>query len=173
LRRDVDGPDDALRSPGYLTNATDLRGLGFLPLLLDVRASDVDLPFGRGCEWTTVGDIPKGPGLYAFTLGDDNDLRVMYIGLTEELWMVTKGRLPAGGARPGQRYGRPRYAGVTRQRINGLVGEHLRAGGIVRHWVWPVVDVPPDRHALRAHLLELEQDLITRWNLRRVGWNRG
>ncbi len=41
-----------------------------------------------------MGDVPRGPGIYAFTAGGDDDLRVMYVGLTEELWMVTKGRLP-------------------------------------------------------------------------------
>lgn len=159
--------------PGFAVTAADLRALGFVPLLLDVRSTEVELPYGQACEWTTVGDIPKGPGIYAFTSGDDEDLRVMYLGLTEELWMVTKGRLPNGGARPGQRYGRPRYAGVTRQRVNGLIGEQLRAGKLILHWVRPLAEAPTDRGALRDRLLEVEQELITRWELRRVGWNRG
>lgn len=164
---------DDIATPGHPVSVSVLGQEGFIPLGLDVRALDLDLPSGRGCEWTTVGDVPRGPGLYAFTVGDDSDLRVVYVGLTEELWMVTKGRLPLGGARPGQRYGRPRYAGVTRQRINGLVGEQLRQGRLVRHWVRQLVDAPSDRVAVRARLFELEEELITRWNLRGVGWNRG
>lgn len=97
----------------------------------------------------------------------------MYVGLTEELWMVTKGRLPGGGARPGQRYGRPRYAGVTRQRINTLIAPLAAAGELMRHWVKPVSDPPLDRSELRALLLDEEQELISRWALRRDGWNRG
>jgi hypothetical protein len=51
---------------------------------------------------------PAGPGLYAFTVEDDRELRVAYVGLTSHLWMVTKGRLPGGQeARGGHRYGRP------------------------------------------------------------------
>jgi hypothetical protein len=95
------------------------------------------------------------------------------VGLTEELWTVTKGRLPAGGARPGQRYGRPRYAGVTRQRINALIAPHGAAGALVRHWVKPVSAPAADRPTLRALLLEEEQALIARWALRPDGWNRG
>jgi hypothetical protein len=96
---------------------------------------------------------------------DDAHIRVTYVGLTEHLWMVTKGRLPgSGGARGGQRYGRPRHAGVTRQRVNILIAGQLRSGRVVRHWVrtLPVA-------ALRAE----EERLINSWNLRRVGWNRG
>lgn len=66
-------------------------------------------------------------------------MRLCYVGMTSHLWMVTKGRLPRGeGARPGQRYGRPKYAGLTRQRINAAIGEELRMGRRVRHWVRPV-----------------------------------
>lgn len=167
----ADGLD--VEAPGHPASVGHLGEEGFVPLVLDVRVLDLDLPSGRGCEWTTAGDVPRGPGLYAFTVGEDGDLRVVYVGLTEELWMVTKGRLPLGGARPGQRYGRPRYAGATRQRVNGLVGEQLRQGRLVRHWVRPLADVPADRVILRARLLELEEELIVRWDLRRIGWNRG
>lgn len=157
---------------GYATTGSDMRSLRFIPLDLVFRPTTVQLPEGAACEWTTVGDVPKGPGIYAFTIGPDDALRVVYVGLTEELWMVTKGRLPGGGARPGQRYGRPRYAGITRQRINALIAPHAAAGALVRHWVKPV-SAPPDRSTLRALLLEQEQALISRWALRRDGWNRG
>jgi len=83
---------------GHPLSVNDLDAEGCIPLALEVRALDLDLPSGRGCEWTTVGDVPRGPGLYAFTVGDDNDLRVVCVGLTEELWMVTKGVFHLGRA---------------------------------------------------------------------------
>jgi hypothetical protein len=159
--------------PGHLVTESELGDEGFVPLTLEVRKLDAEFAFGRGCEWTTVGNVPKGPGVYAFTVGDDHDLHVTYVGLTEELWMVTKGRLPTGGARPGQRYGRPMYAGVTRQRVNGLIGEQLVLGRLVRHWVSPLTGPSSDRAELRGQLLSLEERLIQRWDLRRTGWNRG
>ncbi len=48
--------------PGFAITAADLRALGFVPLLLDVRSTAIELPFGQACEWITVGDIRKGPG---------------------------------------------------------------------------------------------------------------
>lgn len=158
---------------GYATTGDDMRTLGFIALDLLFRLTTVELPDGPACEWTTVGDVPKGPGLYAFTIGPDDVLRVMYVGLTEELWMVTKGRLPSGDARPGQRYGRARYAGVTRQRVNALIAPYAARGALVRHWVKPIADPPSDRATLRALLLDEEEALITQWALRRDGWNRG
>lgn len=79
--------------------------------------------------------------------------------------MVTKGRLPRpAGARDGQRYGRPKYAGITRQRVNILVAAQLAAGRRVRHWLRPLPE---------PLLREEEERLIQRWQLREVGWNRG
>jgi hypothetical protein len=151
--------------PGHPIAATALFAAGFRPLELTVGSLHVDLPSGTGCEWTTMGEVPDAPGLYAFTVEDDHELRVAYVGLTEHLWMVTKGHLPGGaGARGGQRYGRPKHAGVTRKRVNILIAEQLRAGRLVRHWVLPLPGV-----ALRAE----EERLIIDWDLRRVGWNRG
>ena len=72
----------------------DLAELGFLPLTLQVSDTDVDLRYARGCKWDTQGDVPKAPGVYLFTVGRSADLRVMYAGRTEHLWMVTKGRKP-------------------------------------------------------------------------------
>lgn len=173
FRRTVEANKRVDDSPGFETSAADLRHAGFVPLVLEFRPAAVELPFGAGCEWTTVGEVPSGPGLYAFTSGDDEHLRVLYVGLTEDLWMITKGRLRAGGARPGQRYGRPRYAGVTRQRINALVAGRVAAGELIRHWVRPLVEAPAERGAMRSQLFQLEQDLIDSWNLRHLGWNRG
>jgi hypothetical protein len=151
--------------PGHPVTAADLRQAGFRCLELRVTSLDVNLPAGRGCEWTTTGEVPDAPGLYAFTVEDDHQFRIAYVGLTGHLWMVTKGKLPgSGGARGGQRYGRPRHAGETRQRVNILIAEQLRSGRVVRHWVRPLPAA-----ALRAE----ENRLITSWELRRVGWNRG
>lgn len=146
--------------------------LGFVPLTLEVTKPEVVVASGSGCEWTTVGEVPTSPGVYLFTVEDGDALHVVYAGLTEHLWMVTKGRLPLGGARPGQRYGRPVYAGVTRERINIAVAEQLRAGRTVRHWVRPLMDAPEDRVLLRRRLVQEEAALIRRWNLRQMGWNR-
>lgn len=102
-----------------------------MPHDLRFEAGSVIWPGGSGLNWTTVGAVPDSPGLYAFTVSDTERLQITYVGLTTHLWMVTSGRRPGpGGARPGQRYGRPLYAGVTRQRINSLVA---RAGARTRH----------------------------------------
>jgi hypothetical protein len=158
---------------GFPTDEGSLLEAGFIPLELEFRPTDVVLASGRACEWTTKGAVPTGPGLYAFTVEADDQLVVLYIGLTEELWMITKGRTPDGKARPGQRYGRPKYAGVTRQRVNALIAQHIEQGRKVRHWVRPLPDPPSDRVALRALLLKTETELIDRWKLRSLGWNRG
>jgi hypothetical protein len=161
--------------PGHAVGEAALRNEGFAPLSIEVRRLGVALPNGSGCEWTTQGNVPTGPGLYAFSVEDGTHLHVTYVGQTEELWMVTKGRLPAGPSRsrPAQRYGRPRYAGITRQRINVLIAEQLQSGRTVRHWVQPLANAPASPDDLRGHLTQAEEALIQRWRLRHVGWNRG
>jgi hypothetical protein len=105
--------------PGHPATATYLYEAGFRPLELRVTSLDVELPAGRGCEWTTIGEVPDGPGLYAFTVEDDAHIRVTYVGLTEHLWMVTKGRLPgSGGAR------RPALRAATARRCNPPARQH-------------------------------------------------
>jgi hypothetical protein len=122
----------------------------------------------------TVGIVPEGPGHYLFTVEDNDRMHMTYVGLTEHLWMVTKGRLPGGrGARPGQRYGRPVYAGVTRRRINLLAAEQLDLGRRVRHWVRTLAHPPADVAATRGQLVLEEEELILLWRLRETGWNRG
>lgn len=155
---------DPVALPGFPVSAAVLAAAGFTPLELRVERLNVDLPCGTGCEWATAGAVPDSPGLYAFTVEEGRDLRVAYVGMTSHLWMVTKGRLPGGGARGGQRYGRPRHAGGTRQRINVLIAAQLRAGHQVRHWVRPSPTLD-----LRAE----EERLIASWELRTYGWNRG
>ncbi len=82
---------------------------------------------------------------------------MVYVGLTTHLWMVTKRRLPrSGGARPGQRYGRPKYAGTTRQRVNVLIADQIALRLRALHWLRPLAE---DR--LRAE----EEALIRRWRL--------
>jgi len=79
--------------PGHPVTLADLRQAGFRHLELRVTRLDVDLPAGRGCEWTTIGEVPDSPGLYAFTVEDHHQIRVAYVGLTGHLWMVTKPKL--------------------------------------------------------------------------------
>lgn len=158
---------------GFPLSETDLRAEGFEPLTLEFRNCNLVLSDGPACEWTTTSNVPTGPGHYAFTVGRGDELAVLYVGLTQELWMVTKGRTPDGEARGGQRYGRPRHAGVTRKRVNALIASQLALGREVRHWVRPLA-APADRpEELRNQLLRVEAELITRWRLRSVGWNRG
>ena len=157
-------PSEGLpEGPGTQVDAADLLELGFRPLDLDLLSA-VELSGGTGREWDTCGDVPGSPGLYAFTIEQGDALFVTYVGLTEHLWMVTKGRLPGGHARGGQRYGRPKHAGETRQRINILVAKQLDRGRVVRHWVRPMAS----KDALRPE----ESALITRWRLVERGWNR-
>jgi len=160
---------------GTLVGATDLATMGFRPLKLHISKREVNVGDAVGCEWTTIGDVPDAPGLYAFTLQrqDPEELRVAYVGMTTHLWMVTKGLLPrGGGARGGQRYGRPIHAGTTRQRINVHIAEAIRDGWSVQHWVKPF-DGPSLGADPKQTLLVAEAELIRRWDLRRAGWNRG
>jgi len=165
------GRANAEEMPGTLVGEIGLMALGFIPHDLLLRNVDVVLPDGIGIEWDTVGDVSDTPGIYAFTVGTAGSTHVTYVGLTGHLWMVTKGRLPNGGARGGQRYGRPKHAGVTRKRVNLLVAEQVRLGRAVRHWVRPV-QIEQDED-LRSRLRRDEESLIQRWQLRSTGWNRG
>lgn len=150
---------------GTEVTAQELQALGFLPLALHFTDEAVALPGGTGCSWTTVGEVPEAPGLYAFAVARADALHVVYVGRTAHLWMVTKGRLPrSGGARGGQRYGRPKHAGTTRQRVNILIAAERASGHNVMHWVRPL---PEDE------LVAAEKELIVRWRLRLTGWNRG
>jgi hypothetical protein len=161
---------------GHRLSSGGLLSLDFRSLDLRIGRTDLQLPGGTGCEWTAVGDVPDAPGLYAFTLQrpSEDDLRVVYVGMTEHLWMVTKGHLPrGGGARGGQRYGRPTHAGVTRQRINIEVRRAHQDGWIVRQWVRPLPFLAGTREEGRTALRAEEEALISRWQLRRNGWNRG
>lgn len=123
--------------------------------------------------WNTLGPVPSAPGLYCF-VGQHNqssELRVFYVGMTSHLWMVAKGQLPGGIARGGQRYGRPRHAGTTRQRVNAEVARLASDGWTVSHWL-RAVETPPDPATLESVLRAEESHLITMWDLRVVGWNR-
>jgi hypothetical protein len=151
--------------PGHPVSDEELSELEFRAFDLDVHSVDIQLPGGVGCTWTTIRDVPESPGVYAFTVDDGVSQCVAYVGRTSHLWMVTKGRLPrSGGARGGQRYGRPQHAGVTRRRVNLLIAAELRAGRRVRHWL---------RCAELPTLAVEEERLIRCWRLRTLGWNRG
>ena len=151
----------------------ELAQLGFVEHQLEaVHAGDVDEAGLIG--WNTLGPVPDAPGLYCF-VGQQNqssELRVFYVGMTSHLWMVAKGQLPGGIARGGQRYGRPRHAGTTRQRVNAEVARLASDGWTFSHWL-RAVETPPDPAMLEGLLRAEESHLITMWGLRIVGWNRG
>ena len=151
----------------YLTH------LGFVEHRLQLVA-DADVPEGGLIGWDTLGAIPEAPGLYCFVgqKTPSNGLRVFYVGMTSHLWMVTRGQLPGGIARGGQRYGRPKHAGSTRQRVNAEVARLAADGWTCSHWL-RAVEAPTDPASLEVLLRSEESRLIARWNLRVVGWNRG
>lgn len=162
------------RRPGTPVTEPELRELGFVPHELRFLRGDVPLPGGVGLNWDTLGEIPDSPGLYAFTTEDPTlaaSLRVAYVGLSTHLWMIAKGQLPGGVGRGGQRYGRPKHAGVTRKRVNVEVAGARAEGLHVRHWLRPMT-VPPGAEA-STFLRHEEERLILMWALRTSGWNRG
>ena len=151
----------------------DLTRLGFVEHPLE-PVTDADVPEGGLIGWNTLGSVPDAPGLYSFVgqKNPSNELRVFYVGMTGHLWMVAKGQLPGGIARGGQRYGRPKHAGTTRQRVNAEVARLAADGWTFSHWL-RAVDAPTDPATLEALLRAEESRLIAIWNLRVVGWNRG
>ncbi|MEP9380775.1 hypothetical protein [Nocardioides sp. KR10-350] len=168
-------PPDAraadLARPGRRMTATELRDHGFdaYELLFHDRSQ------AGYCNWDTLGSVPDAPGLYAFTLSQEpsaEEITVMYVGMTTHLWMVTKGQVPGGIVRPGQRYGRPQWAGVTRVRVNANVALAHDLGLHVQHWLRPI-RASMSAAEIRYVLRDEEEQLITRWGLREVGWNRG
>jgi hypothetical protein len=154
---------------GHSATREELEQLGFLPLTLAVSNPDVDLGYTRGCEWDTLGEVPDAPGVYLFTAGRGSELRVMYAGETGHLWMVTKGRLPRGEGRGGNRYGRPRNAPPGRVKVNALLADRVRTGWTIRHWVRPL---DGERGRSKEQRRREEEQFIGRWDLRRVGWNQ-
>lgn len=150
-----------------------LTQLGFVEHPLE-RVTDADVPEGGLIGWDTMGSVPDAPGLYCFVGQKDrsNELRVFYVGMTSHLWMVAKGQLPGGIARGGQRYGRPKHAGTTRQRVNAEVARLAAESWTFSHWLRPV-EAPAGPATLEALLRTEESRLIAIWNLRVVGWNRG
>jgi hypothetical protein len=150
-----------------------LTRLGFVEHAL-VLVTDADVPEGGLIGWDTLGSVPDAPGLYCFVgqKNPSNELRVFYVGMTSHLWMVTKGQLPGGIARGGQRYGRPKHAGTTRQRVNAEVARLSAGGWTFSHWL-RAVEASTDPATLKTLLLSEEASLIAMWDLRVVGWNRG
>jgi predicted ArsR family transcriptional regulator len=150
----------------------DLSELGFEEHHLQ-RVPSADVPEAGLIGWNTLGHVPDAPGLYCF-VGQQNppgDLRVFYVGMTSHLWMVAKGQLPGGVARGGQRYGRPKHAGATRQRVNAEVARMSTDGWTFSHWL-RAVEAPVGTPALETLLRAEEARLINIWDLRVVGWNR-
>lgn len=116
----LQAPQAETALPGTPVGDDDLRTLGFAPHELQFGEEARWDGDGLGINWTIVGDVPSGPGLYAFTVGDGERLHVAYVGMAKRLWGIAKGYDPEQRkARPGQRYGRPKWAGTTRKRVNG------------------------------------------------------
>ena len=165
----------AERRYGTLVPVSELGDLGFIAFDLRFRPEIVPTPLGPGTDWDTVGDPPAGPGLYLFTTEDPSQpssLRVLYVGLTKNLWMVAKGQLP-GQATPvaGSGTADPSTPGQTRQRINIDIARARHDGLEVRHWMKPMTI--PDGEDVDQHLRRAEEEMILGWALRTAGWNRG
>ncbi len=168
----MNGVEEGQPLPGHPVNETELQGLGFTPLSLVVTQSALPIESGTACQWDTVGSIPERPGHYLFTVEDGGSISVTYVGKTDHLWMVTKGHLPhGGGPRGGNRYGHPKHAGTNRRRINVLLAEQLALGRSFGHWVRPLGLASDDPGRVEHELLREEDELINRWDLRKVGWN--
>lgn len=152
-----------------LVHEPELRALGFRPLHLRwLERSHEHHGIGTCRDFDVVGDVPAAGGLYLFTSRTGMEVNIRYVGMTTHLWMVTKGRLPSGDARGGQRYGRPKHAGVTRARINAALTTAVDRGDVVTQWVRPTTGT-----ASAVELREQEEIAIQRWQLRRHGLNRG
>lgn len=124
--------------------------------------------YGRCRDFDVAGEIPQCQGLYVFGVETAAGVEIRYVGMTTHLWMVTKGHLPDGRARGGQRYGRPRHAGATRQRINAAMTAETERGAHVSLWIRPRHE-PGGTSSLRRE----EERAIERWQLRTYGLNRG
>ncbi len=157
---------------GARVTREELSKLGFEEHRLQ-RVPSADVPEAGLIGWNTLGHVGDAPGLYSFVgqQGSLGALRVFYIGMTSHLWMVAKGQLPGGVARGGQRYGRPKHAGSTRQRVNAEVARMSGAGWTFTHWLRSV-DALHGGATLEALLRAEEARLIHLWDLRAVGWNR-
>ena len=120
-----------------------------------------------------MGTVSDAPGLYAFTVAGRPGMRlaVMYVGMTTHPWMVTKGMLPEGWGKSGQRYGRPNHA-----RHHASADQHgdrkSRVVRAERRAVGATASATPQGDAGGFPRIE-EEKLIPRWDLRRRDWNRG
>ena len=91
-----------------LTTEDELRAEGYVPAQVVWRDQTYLHPrFGLMRSFDVIGDVPSTRGVYLFTQGREV-VRVRYCGRTRHFWMVTRGQLPGGVARGGNRYGRPR-----------------------------------------------------------------
>jgi hypothetical protein len=119
--------------------------------------------YGPMRSFDVVGAVPSGPGLYIFTLGREF-VDIRYCGKSKDLWMVAYGKLWYGTPRGGNRYGRPKTAGDTRQWVNSQLTQHLNQDA--RMWTRAVPG------ATESELLEIEDACIDRWCTWQLGWNR-
>jgi hypothetical protein len=137
--------------------------------------------YGQMRDFDVPGEVPRFPGLYAYTLDLDDlvdlvDLVEMkYVGQSEHLWMVTKGNrpdVPSGSGRGGQRYGRPKHAGDTRKWVNSRLTLSKSVGRTALIWVQYKVALADQFTRVCA-----EHEAINRWQSRipelgGYGWNR-
>lgn len=70
--------------------------MGFQPFNLRFLEPSLEIVEMGGCLWDTLGTVPDAPGHYLFSVGAADTTCVVYLSLTENLSMVTKGRLPLG-----------------------------------------------------------------------------
>jgi hypothetical protein len=159
---------DGNRLPNHVTN-DELHAAGYHRLHLTWRGARFEHPLYDRCrDFDVAADVPQSQGLYLFGLETAAGVDIRYVGMTTHLWMVTRGRLPDGRARGGQRYGRPRHAGPTRQRINAAMTAETERGAVVGLWINPRHE-PGGTSSLRLE----EEKAIERWQLRSHGLNRG
>lgn len=156
-------------TPANVTDTEALLGMGYRPLGLRWHQTGYEHPlYGLCLNFDVCDPVPSAPGTYIFTIDRDAMIEVRYVGKTEHLWMVTLGKRPPNQPRGGQRYGRPRHAGDTRQWVSAGLSPQAASGLTVRQWVRPV----PSTSDLGAVLLKREREDIARWDSRRLGLNR-
>ena len=77
-----------------ILSSDELRVAGYRPLTLRWMGHAHDHPtFGACANFDVIGDVPSGPGLYAFTIDRGENVEVKYVGMSTHLWMVLKGRV--------------------------------------------------------------------------------
>lgn len=151
-------------TPPNITTDHELRAEGWEPLEIHwLPETYQHHRYGTMRAFDVVGQVPSSQGIYLFTLGR-GIVDVRYCGESGHLWMVTRGRRPGTPGRAGNQYGRPKWAGDTRQWVNSRLTQHLDEEP--RTWTRAMPCASEDE------LLSAENACIDRWELWRYGWNR-